>query len=50
MRAEAEIAGAPTGGLDQTASLLGREDHALLIDFRDRTTRQVGVAAGSPPG
>jgi galactokinase len=41
MRAEAEIAGAPTGGLDQTASLLGRPGHALLIDFADHTTRPV---------
>jgi galactokinase len=40
-RAETEIAGAPTGGLDQTASLLCRADHALLIDFSDGTTRQV---------
>ena len=41
MRAEAEIAGAPTGGLDQTASLLCEDGHALLIDFADHTTRQV---------
>ena len=41
MRAESEIAGAPTGGLDQTVSLLGEEGHALLIDFADHTTRQV---------
>jgi galactokinase len=41
MRAESEIAGAPTGGLDQTVSLLGQEGHALLIDFADHTARQV---------
>ena len=41
MRAEAEIAGAPTGGLDQTVSLLGQEGHALLIDFAARSTRPV---------
>ena len=41
MRAEAEIAGAPTGGLDQTVSLLGEEGRALLIDFADHTTRPV---------
>ncbi|HEX6148954.1 galactokinase [Nocardioides sp.] len=41
MRAESEIAGAPTGGLDQTIALLGEPDHALLIDFRDQQTRQV---------
>jgi galactokinase len=33
-RAENEIAGAPTGGLDQSASLRCREGHALLLDFR----------------
>ncbi|HEV6953914.1 MAG TPA: galactokinase [Promicromonospora sp.] len=33
-RAENEIAGAPTGGLDQSASLRCRERHALLLDFR----------------
>ncbi|MFC7023618.1 galactokinase [Promicromonospora thailandica] len=32
--AENEIAGAPTGGLDQSASLRCREGHALLLDFR----------------
>ncbi|MEJ7796271.1 MAG: galactokinase [Nocardioides sp.] len=41
MRAESEVAGAPTGGMDQTVSLLGTVDHALLIDFSDHTTRQV---------
>jgi len=32
-QAENEIVGAPTGGLDQTASLRSRPGHALLIDF-----------------
>lgn len=32
--AENEIAGAPTGGLDQSASLRCREGYALLLDFR----------------
>ena len=41
MRAETEVAGAPTGGMDQTVSLLGRAGHALLIDCLDWTTRQV---------
>ncbi len=41
MRAESEVAGAPTGGMDQTVSLLGTAGHALLIDFTDHTTRQV---------
>jgi len=40
-RAETEVAGAPTGGLDQMASLLCREGHALLIDFADLATRDV---------
>lgn len=35
MRAEAEMVGAPTGGMDQTAALLAREGHALLLDFDD---------------
>ncbi len=41
MRAEAEVAGAPTGGLDQTAALLGEAGYALLIDFREHTSRTV---------
>lgn len=34
IRAENEIAGAPTGGMDQTAALLSRPGHALRMDFR----------------
>ena len=41
MRAENEIAGAATGGLDQSASLLCRPGHALVLDFNDGTTRQI---------
>lgn len=33
IRAENEIAGANTGGLDQTISLRGQEGHALFVDF-----------------
>jgi len=33
--AENEVAGAPTGIMDQSASLLGRADSAVLIDTRD---------------
>ncbi len=33
MRAEAEVAGAPTGGMDQTISLFARSGEALLLDF-----------------
>jgi galactokinase len=34
-RAETEHVGAPTGGMDQIASMLGAEGHALLVDFAD---------------
>ncbi|MGL4176548.1 MAG: galactokinase [Dermatophilaceae bacterium] len=34
VRAENEVAGAPTGGMDQAASLRCREGHALLLDCR----------------
>ncbi|GLB65651.1 galactokinase [Arthrobacter mangrovi] len=40
-QAENEMAGAPTGLLDQTASLGGRRGHALLVDFRSGTARPV---------
>lgn len=33
VRAENDVAGAPTGGMDQSASLLARRDSALLLDF-----------------
>ncbi|EGR97201.1 galactokinase [Cutibacterium namnetense] len=39
--AENEVAKAPTGGLDQTASLRTIEGHALLIDCDDWSVRQV---------
>ncbi len=35
MRAENDYVGAPTGGMDQTVSMLGRPGHALLLDFTD---------------
>jgi galactokinase len=41
VRAENEIAGAPTGGLDQSASLRASAGHALLLDFRDGAIRHV---------
>jgi galactokinase len=40
-RAENEYVGAPTGLLDQLASLFGEPSTALLIDFRDLTVAQV---------
>jgi galactokinase len=41
VRAENEVAGAPTGGMDQSAALLCREGHALLLDCRSGATEQV---------
>ncbi len=41
VRAENEVAGAPTGGKDQSASLHCRADHALLLDCRSGATEQV---------
>jgi galactokinase len=41
MRAENDIAGAPTGGMDQAASLRAREGSALLLDCRDFSIRHV---------
>jgi galactokinase len=40
-RAENEIVGAPTGGMDQLASLCCTAGHALLLDCRDQTMRQL---------
>ncbi|MBC7308964.1 MAG: galactokinase [Tetrasphaera sp.] len=34
IRAENDIVGAPTGGMDQTVALLAQERHALRLDFR----------------
>ena len=41
-RGENEIAGAPTGGMDQTASLRCQAGHALRLDCRDDSVAQVG--------
>jgi galactokinase len=41
IRAEAEVAGAPTGGMDQTVSMLASPDAALLIDFASDSSRAV---------
>lgn len=40
-RAENDYVGAPTGAMDQMASMLGESGHALLLDCRDLSTRQV---------
>ncbi len=48
VRAENEIAGAPTGGMDQSASLRARAGHALALDCRDFSVQQVPFdAAGA---
>jgi len=41
VRAENEVAGAPTGGMDQAASLRATEGHALLLDTVDHSVAQV---------
>ena len=45
-RAENEAVGAPTGIMDQTATLLGEADHGVLIDCRDLTTDLVPLHFG----
>ncbi len=46
-RAENEVVGAPTGGLDQNAVLLARAGHALLVDFADGSTSHVPFDVGA---
>jgi galactokinase len=46
-RAENEIAGAPTGGMDQAASMRATTDHAILLDCRSGAVEQVPVRLGS---
>lgn len=46
-KAENEYVGAPTGLLDQLASLFGEPGKAMLIDFRDGTVRQVPFDPGA---
>lgn len=41
IRAENEVAGAATGGLDQTVAIHALPDHALMLDFADGSRRQV---------
>lgn len=47
IRAETDLAGAPTGGMDQTVSVHASAGEALLIDFADGTRTPVPWA---PPG
>lgn len=46
-RAENEIAGAPTGGMDQAAALRSQAGHALLLDCRDGSIEQIPFAPDS---
>ena len=41
IRAETEVVGAPTGGMDQTVAVLGEQGAALLIDFDTHETTAV---------
>ncbi|GAB3940089.1 galactokinase [Corynebacterium tapiri] len=41
IRAENEVVGASTGGLDQTVAMFGQQGHALAIDFLDWTHNSV---------
>jgi galactokinase len=50
VRAENDVAGAPTGGMDQSASLLCRADHALLLDCRTGATEHVPFVLGAGEG
>lgn len=45
IRAENELVGAPTGGMDQTVALLARPGQALVLDFRDGTHELLGWSA-----
>ena len=47
VKAENEVAGAPTGGLDQAASLRAIAGHALELDCLDRSIRQVRIDLAS---
>lgn len=46
-RTENDYVGAPTGGMDQIASLLGTAGHALLYDVAADTTEQIPFDPGS---
>ncbi|HYN65694.1 MAG TPA: galactokinase [Ornithinibacter sp.] len=53
VHAENDVAGAPTGGMDQSAALLCRADHALLLDCRSGATEHVPfdlAGDGTAPG
>ncbi len=43
VRAETEIAGAPTGGMDQAVAILSAPEQALLIDFEESSASDVDL-------
>lgn len=43
VQAENEIAGAPTGGMDQAASMLASAGHGLLLDCQDFATEDIAL-------
>ncbi len=45
-RAEREFVGVQCGVMDQLIAVMGRRDHALLIDCQDLTTEQVPLPVG----
>jgi galactokinase len=47
IRAETEYVGAPTGGLDQTASVYAEPGQAVLLDFADGSHAHVGFDPAS---
>ena len=47
-RAENDFVGAPTGILDQSASVLCTAGHALFLDTRDRASEQVPLDLAAP--
>ena len=50
VQAENDVAGAMTGGMDQSAALLCRADHALLLDCRSGATEHVPFDLGGAAG
>jgi galactokinase len=46
-RAESEFVGVDCGMMDQLVAVLGKRDHALLIDCRDLSTEQVPIPEGA---
>ncbi|CCQ14302.1 Galactokinase [Rhodococcus sp. AW25M09] len=47
IRAENEIAGASTGGMDQNIAMSAQAGHALLLDCLDGSTRQIPLDLGA---